>query len=136
MGLDAEEGLAHNDKRRDVEDKVRGQIVEFQAIVEHEPPDERVKRKTQSAEEMGKKNNPLMGPGGGDELPHIWKPVRDVVRQVSGLPQLFDLPLRDGGGHPYTSRSGHDWRRLRWEVRAWALELECTEMDKQRRKKA
>ena len=95
-----------------------------------------MKRKTQSAEEMGKKNNPLMGPGSGDELPYIWKPVRDVVRQVSGLPQLFDLPLRDGGGDPSTSRFGHDGRRLRWEVRAWALELECAGTDKQKRKKA
>ena len=94
MGLDAEERLAHDDKRRDVEDEVRGQIVEVQAVVEHEPPDERVKRKAQSAEEMGEKNNPLMGPGGGDELPLIWKLVRDVIRQVSGLPQLFDFPLR------------------------------------------
>ena len=128
--------LAHDDKRRNVEDEVRGQIVEVQAVVEHEPPDERAKRKTQSAEEMGKKNNPLMGPGGGDELPLIRKPVRHVVRQVSGLPQLFDLPLRDGGGHPSTSRSGHDRRRLRWEVRAWALELERAGTDKQRRKKA
>ena len=51
-------------------------------------------------------------PSHGDELPLIWKPVRDVVRQVSGLPQLFDLPLRDGGGHPSTSRSGHDWGRV------------------------
>ena len=76
------------------------------------PPDERVKRKAQSAEEMGEKHDPLMGPRGGDELPLIWKPVRDVVRQVSGLPQLFDLPLRDGGGHPSTSRSGHDWRKV------------------------
>ena len=64
---------------------------------------------------MGEKYDPLMGPRGGDELPLIWKPVRDVVRQVSGLPQLFDLPLRDGGGHPSTSRSGHGWRRF--EVR-------------------
>ena len=48
-----------------------GQIVEVQAIVEHEPPDERVKRKAQSAEEMGKKYDPLMGPGGGDELPLV-----------------------------------------------------------------
>ena len=50
-----------------------------------------------AVEEMGEKYNPLMGPRGGDELPLIWKPVRDVVRQVSGLPQLFDLPLHDGG---------------------------------------
>ena len=30
MGLDAEEGLAHDDERRDVEDEIRGQIVEIQ----------------------------------------------------------------------------------------------------------
>ena len=112
MRLDPEEGLTHGDKRRDVEDEVRGQIVEVQAVVEHDPPDERVKRKAQSAEEMGEKCDPLMGPMGGAELPLIWKPVRDVVRQVSDLPQLFDLSLRDGGGHPSTSRSGHDWRRV------------------------
>ena len=69
MGLDAEESLAHDDKRRDVEDKVRGQIVEIQAIVEHEPPDKWVEREAQSAEEMGEEHHPLMGPRGGDELP-------------------------------------------------------------------
>ena len=72
MGLDAEEGLAHDDECRDVEDEIRGQIVEIQAVVEHEPPDKGVKWKAQSAEEVGKKNDPLMGPGGGDELPLIW----------------------------------------------------------------
>ena len=136
MGLDAEKDLTYDDEHRYVEDEVRGQIVEVQDILEHEPPDERVKRKAQSAKEMGEKHHPLMGPRGGDELPLIWKPVRDVVRQVSGLPQLFDVPLHDGGGHPSTSRSGHDWRRLRWEVRTWALELECAGMDKQGRRKA
>src|SRR4051812_6839962 len=34
------------------------------------------------------------------------------------------MALRDGGDHPLASRSGHCWRRLRWEERAWALELE------------
>ena len=136
MGLDAEEGLSHDDKRRGIEDEVRGQIMEVQAVVEYEPSDERVKRKTQSAEEMGKKYNPLMGPRGGDELPLIWKPVHDVVRQVSDLPQHFDLPLHDGGGHPSSSHSGHDWRRLRWEVRAWALELERAGTNKRRKKMA
>ena len=110
--------------------------MEIQAIVEHESPDKGVEWESQSAEEMGKEHHPLMGPGGGDELPLVWKPVRNVVGQVSGFPQLFDVPLRDGGGHPLASRSGHDWRRLRGEVRTWALELECAEMDKQRRKKA
>src|SRR3954469_21656157 len=127
MGADAEESLAHDDKRRDVEDKVRGQIMEIQAIVEHEPPDEWVERKTQSAEKVGKEYYPLMGPWGGEELPLFGKPVRDVVRQVSGFPQFFDVSLRNRGGHPLASRSGQGWRRLRWEVRAWVLELECIE---------
>ena len=77
MRADAEESLAHDDKRRDVEDEVWGQIMEIQAVVEHEPPDEWVERESQSAEEMGKEHYPLMGPGGGDKLPLIWEPVRD-----------------------------------------------------------
>src|SRR3954471_9733777 len=85
---------------------------------------------------MGKEYYPLMGPWGGEKLPLFRKPVRDVVIQVSGLPQFFDVALRDGGDHPLASLSGHGWRRLRWEVRTWALELECAEMDEQRRKKA
>ena len=65
--------------------------------------------------EMGEEHHPLMGPWGGDELPLIWEPVHNFVGQVSGLPQLFDVPL---------------------PLRTWALELECAEMDKRRRKKA
>ena len=86
MGADVEESLAHDDKRRDVEDEVRGQIVEIQAVVEHEPPDEWVEWKTQSAEEVGKEYYPLMGPWGGEKLPLLRKPVRDVFGQVSVLP--------------------------------------------------
>ena len=48
--------------------------------------------KTQSAEEVGKEHYPLMGPWGGEELPLFGKPVRDVVRQVSGLPQFLMCP--------------------------------------------
>ena len=48
----------------------------------------------------------------------------------------FLMSLCDGGDHPLASRSGHGWRRLRWGVRTWALELECAGMDKQGRKKA
>ena len=40
MGADAEESLTHDDKRRDVEDKVRGQIMKVQHVVEHETTDE------------------------------------------------------------------------------------------------
>src|SRR3954469_1862383 len=53
------------------------------------------------------------------------KPVRDVLGQISGLPKLFNLSLRDGGSHPLASCSGHRWRRLRTKGRTWALELEC-----------
>ena len=68
VGLDAEEGLAHDDKHRDVEDEVRGQIMEIQALIKHEPPDEGMERESQSAEEMGEECHPLMRLGGGDEL--------------------------------------------------------------------
>ena len=80
MGADAEKSLAHDDKRRDVEDEVRSQIMEIQAVVEHEPPDKWVEWKTQSAEEVGKEYYPLMGPWGGEKLPLFGKPVRDVLR--------------------------------------------------------
>ena len=86
MRVDTEEGLAHDDKRRDVEDEVRGQIVEIQAVVEHEPLDKWVEWKTQSAEEVGKKYYPLMGPWGGEKLPLLGKTVRDVFGQVFCLP--------------------------------------------------
>ena len=85
MGPDVEEGFTHDDKHRDVEDEVRRQIVEIQAVVEHEPPDERVQWKAQSAEEVGKEDDPLMGPGGRKELPLVGEPMRDVAGQVSGL---------------------------------------------------
>ena len=90
----------------------------------------------QSAEEMGEENHPLMGPGCGDELSLVGEPVHNVAGQVSGAAQLGDVLLLNGGGQPFASRSGHIRRRSRRDARAWALELECAEMDKQRRKKA
>ena len=35
MGADAEESLAHEDKRRDVEDEIWGQIMKVQPVIEH-----------------------------------------------------------------------------------------------------
>ena len=66
--------------------------MEIQAILEHEPLDKWVEWEAQSAEEMGKEHHPLMGPGGGDELPLVSKLVRNVIVQVSDFPQLFDVP--------------------------------------------
>ena len=72
-----------------------------------------MKLEAQSTEEMGKEYYPLMGLGGGDELSLNGEPVRHVAGQVSGIAQLLDLPLHDGGGHPLASCSGHIWRRSR-----------------------
>ena len=89
-----------------------------------------------SAEEVGKEDDPLMGPRGRDELPFIGQPMRDIAGKVSSAAQLGDVLLLNGGGQPFASRSEHIRRRSRRDARAWALELECAEMDKQRRKKA
>ena len=58
-------------------------------------------------------------------LPLFGEPVRDVVRQVSGLPQLFDMSLHDGGGHPPASRSEPDIVEDRKypNLEPWVLEL-------------
>ena len=95
-----------------------------------------MKWKAQSAEEVGEENNPLMGPGGRDVLPLVGQPMRDVAGKISGAAQSGDVLLLNGGGQPFSSRSGHIRRRSRRDARAWALELEYAEVDKQRRKKA
>ena len=60
--------------------------MKIQPVLEHEPADKRVERKSQSTDEMGKKNYPLMGFGRWDDLPCIWQPVRDIRGQISGFP--------------------------------------------------
>src|SRR3954469_25344908 len=69
MGADAEESLAHDDKRRDVEEKVRGQIVEIQAVVEHEPPDEWVERRASPQRKWGRNTTLSWGLGVGRSCP-------------------------------------------------------------------
>ena len=54
-----------------------------------------MKWKAQSAEEVGKKNDPLMGHRGGDELPLVGQPVRDVAGQIASATQSFDVLLRN-----------------------------------------
>ena len=72
-----------------------------------------MKWKAQSAEEVGEENDPIMGPGGGDEFPLVGQPVRDVAGKVSGGAQPCDVLLLNGGGQPFASRSGHGRRRSR-----------------------
>ena len=82
---------------------------------------------SQPADEVGEKHHPLLGLRGGDDLSLGWKSMSDVLGQVPGLPELLDVLLLDGGGHPLALRSGsrHGWSAF-WveEMRAWALELE------------
>ena len=78
VGLDAEEGLTHNDERRDVEDEIRGQIMKVQPVVEHETTDEWMEGKPQSAEEVVEENYPLVRFRGRDDLPRSGQPMRDI----------------------------------------------------------
>ena len=133
---DPEEVLAHDDERRDVEDEVGGQIMKVEPVVKHKPTDGWVEGKSQSVDKMREEHYPLLGFQCGDDLPFGRKPVRDVCGQVSGLPKLRNVLLRDGGGHPLASHSGHAWNGFTEKVRTWALELERGRMDEQRKKKA
>ena len=81
--------------------------MEVQPIGKHEPADKWVEGKSQSADEVREKHYPLLRLWGRDDLPFDREPVRDVCGQVSGLPELLDVLLLDGGGHPLASRSEH-----------------------------
>ena len=64
----------------------------------------------QSTEEMGNKNDTLVGFRSGDDLPLSRKPVRDFGGEIPGLPKLLDVLLCNRGGHPPALKvgSGHD----------------------------
>ena len=128
--------LGESTKPRDGEEGIGGQIMEVQPVVEHEPADKWVEGESQSADEVSKGHNPLVGFGGGDDLPRVWEPVRDICGQVSGFPELRNVLLHNGGDHPLASRSGHVWSGFAEKMRTWALELECARMDGQGKKKA
>ena len=78
---------------------------------------------------MGKEYNTFVGLGGRNDLPRAWEPVRDIRGQVSGFPKLRDVLLRNGGGHPLASRSGHVQCVFAEKMRTWVLELVCARMD-------
>ena len=98
--------------------------MEVQPVVEHKPVDEWVEGEVKSTDEVREKHYPLLGLWGRNDLPFGRESVRDVCGQLSGLPKLRDVLLRNGGGHPLASRSGHAWNDFAEKVKAWALELE------------
>ena len=79
-------------------------------VIIHETADEWMKGKSQSTEEVVEENYPLMRFRGRNDLPRSGQPMRDIRGEVSGAAQLFDVPLCNGGSHPFAPRSGHVWR--------------------------
>ena len=89
-----------------MEDGVWSQIMEIQAIVEHEPPHKGVEGEAQAAEEVRDKHNTLIGLRCRDNLPWSRKPMLDICGQVSDLPKLHNVVLLNRGGHPLALRDG------------------------------
>ena len=98
--------------------------------------DKWVEGESQSADEVCEEHDPLVGSRSRNDLPCVREPVHDVCGQVSGRPELRNVLLLDGGGHPLASRPGHVWNGFTEKVRTWALELERARMDERRKKKA
>lgn len=120
-----------------MEEGICGQIVEIQPVVVHEASDEGVMGESMSSEEVRDKYHRFAGLRGGDDLPWCWKPVFDLRRQVPRLPQILDVLLRYGGGHPLAvkTRYGHCWRS--WGGRKdWNLGAGARGIERQRKKKA
>ena len=78
MGPDAEESLTHDDEHRNVEDEVRGQIMEVQPVVEHDTTDEWMEGKPQSMEEVVEEDYSLVRFRGRNDLPGSGQPMRDI----------------------------------------------------------
>ena len=75
-------------------------------ILIHDAANEWVEGKPQPTDKMREENNPLVGFRSRDDLSCHRETVVDFLGQVPGLPKLFDILLRDGGGHPFASCSG------------------------------
>ena len=95
VGVDAEEGLAHDNEHQDIEEGVRGKIVKIDPIVIHDSPNERVKGKPEPTDIMGKEHDSLMRFRSGDDLSRRWKTVADLLGQIPCLPELLDVLLLD-----------------------------------------
>ena len=82
---------------------------------------------------MGDEYYPLCGLRRGDDLSLGWQMMGDLLRQISGHPELSNVLLLDGGDHPLalTTRSGHGFLSGK-EMRTWALELEIGKAETER----
>ena len=90
-------------------------------IVIHDSTNEWVKGKPEPADKMGKEHASLIRLRSGDNLSCRWKTVANLLGQIPGFPELLDILLPDGKGHPFASCSGfvHLWKpSLRWKRKA------------------
>ena len=91
-----------------------------------------VEGKPEPVDEMREKHNPLVRLWIRDDLSRHWKMMANFLGQVPGLSELFDIPLPDDGGHPFSSCSGFEHLRSLSSVEkksAWGLGLEQRGMD-------
>ena len=70
-----------------------------------------MERESHPVDKMREEHHSLMRLVGGDDLSLGRESMNDLLGQVSGLPELLDVLLLNGGGHPLASSSGsgHDW---------------------------
>ena len=71
MWSDLQEGLTDDDEGRDVEEGIRGQIMEIQLVVVHETSDEGMKGEPKSSKEVGDKTTLSPGSGVGMTCPGV-----------------------------------------------------------------
>ena len=101
--------------------------MEIYPVIVHKAANKWVEGKPQPADEVGEEYKPLVGLWSRDDMSRLWETVCDLLGQVSGLSELLDILLLNGGGHPLALRSGsrHGWSAF-WaaEMGASVLELE------------
>ena len=114
-----EEGLAHDDERRDIEKRVGGKIMKIDPIVIHDSTYKWVEGKPEPTDKMGKEHDSLVRLRSRDNLSRRWETVANLLGQIPGFSEPLDILLPDGKGHPFASRSGSghliktplQWRR-------------------------
>ena len=104
VGLDPQKSLAKMNENRDVENRVRGQVMHLNPPMEKEAPEEIGNRKTEAPKNIRKENNRFVSFLMGKRFPHRSTPMDHASRlkkmtlhqiQKMGVGTLTRLPLLD-----------------------------------------
>ena len=90
-------------------------------IVIHDSTYKWVEGKPEPADKMGKEDDSLVGLRSRDNLSRWWETVANLLGQIPGFPDLLNILLPDGRGHPFASSSGSGHLSkpsLRWRRKA------------------